>query len=410
MPSKIEWTGETWQISDGCSLESPGCFSCYAMDFAHRGLHERHRGLTVIGQRGPQNVGPVWTGEVRPFVGKLDQPLKWKRSKTIFVNSMSDIFHEKLPFEHIAAVFGIMAATPQHTYQVLTKRPKQALAFFAWLDEQAQAFLDHPSLLADHGQFAELIQCWSDVFNPGQHRVFTLDEMRVIVCIGFAELALTARDRAAAPADDLVAPYRQTAVLDEDPDLFAFPVWPLRNVWMGVSAEDQRWYDRRVGLLRQIPAALRWVSVEPQLGPIEMGRYRGAQPALPGTGVVARDVDWMVIGGESGRGARAFRLDWARSLLRQAKRQGVAVFIKQFGAQAYDTCEFCNGTGNGPFAGASEPLLCQTCGGLRELPVFAGVKGGEIELWPEELRVREFPVVAVVGLDAVEGVTMEASK
>jgi protein gp37 len=117
--SDIEWTDATWNLVRGCALVSPGCEKCYAMRFAHRfsGEGKRYEGLTVVGKHGPR-----WTGRARPAPEVLSDPLRWKRPRRIFVNSMSDLFHEDVTNEYIAAVFGVMAATPRHTYQILTKR------------------------------------------------------------------------------------------------------------------------------------------------------------------------------------------------------------------------------------------------------------------------------------------------
>lgn len=122
--SKIEWTGDTHQFVSGCGDESPGCANCYAKRQAYRmasnpnaKIQQRYRGLTVLRGNGPQ-----WTGEVRLLPEQLAVPLSQKKPRTIFVNSLSDTFHADIPDEYIAAMFGVMAATPQHTYQVLTKR------------------------------------------------------------------------------------------------------------------------------------------------------------------------------------------------------------------------------------------------------------------------------------------------
>lgn len=130
--SKIEWTGDTHQFVSGCEDASPGCAFCYAKRQAHRmgsnpnpKVQQRYRGLTVLRGNGPQ-----WTGEVRPLPEQLGVPLSQKRPRTIFVNSLSDTFHADIPDEYIAAMFGVMAATPRHTYQVLTKRAERMYRWF----------------------------------------------------------------------------------------------------------------------------------------------------------------------------------------------------------------------------------------------------------------------------------------
>lgn len=131
----IEWTDETWNPTRGCSrVDDDGCKNCYAMRFAHRfsAPGQRYEGLTRIGKRGVD-----WAGRAKLIPEQLAKPLNWRKPRRIFVDSMSDLFHESLPFEHIAAVFGVMAACPQHTFQVLTKRPKRAAEFFGWLGSEA---------------------------------------------------------------------------------------------------------------------------------------------------------------------------------------------------------------------------------------------------------------------------------
>ena len=320
----IEWTrspdgteGKTWNPVVGCSRVSAGCEHCYAERVAHRGMTEAHRGLTVLGKHGPR-----WTGEVRCLPERLDEPLRWRKPRRVFVNSMSDLFHEKVPFEYIAAVFGVMAAVRRHTFQVLTKRPARAAEFFAWLRSEHSA------------------QVWKEARKYPSHN-------------GYPPLT-----------------------------------WPLRNVWLGVSVEDQATADERIPVLLTLPAAVRWVSYEPALGPVNwrwVGAYGLEQDvlrfgALPRDGWV-RGLDWIVVGGESGPGARPFDLAWARSTIAQCRAAGVPVFVKQLGARPM-----------GPLRGlGGEPL--DTAGGM---PARVGLrlrdrKGGDPSEWPEDLRVREEP-------------------
>ena len=127
MSTEIAWTDETWNITVGCSRVSDGCTNCYAERFAHRGLRPEHRGLTVAGPKGPR-----WTGEVRCLPERLETPLRWRKPRRVFVDSMSDLFHEKVPDEFIDRVFAVMALCPQHTFQVLTKRPERMLEFLSY--------------------------------------------------------------------------------------------------------------------------------------------------------------------------------------------------------------------------------------------------------------------------------------
>jgi len=210
--SAIEWTEATWNPVTGCSKVSPGCAHCYAETFA-----ERWRGIP--GHAYEQGF------DLRLWPERLDQPLRWKRSRTIFVNSMSDLFHEDVPENFIAEVFDVMLRAPRHTFQILTKRHER-LAGLA------------PSL-----------------------------------------------------------------------------PWPS-NVWMGVSIENRR-FVHRADYLRQVPAAVRFISAEPLLGPLE--------------GLDLRGVDWLIAGGESGPRHRRVDEAWAIELRDRCVAEGVAFFFKQWG-------------------------------------------------------------------------------
>lgn len=305
----IEWTDAVWNPVVGCSRVSEGCRNCYAERFAHRGMSEQHRGLTQLSSRGPQ-----WTGEVRFLPEKLGEPLRWKKPRRVFVNSMSDLFHDKLSNEEIAAVFGVMAACPEHTFQVLTKRPRRMLEWF--------------------GSMAKLTEAAA-----------------ICACI----------------ARDAIGPLHVSkAVAFDRVQYGSAGQWPLPNVWLGVSAEDQRAADERIPLLLQAPAAVRFVSAEPLLGPIDFGlnlglrladgeMWSGSLPLL----------DWVIVGGETGPGARECDMAWVRSIVRQCRAHDVACFVKQLGAKPVGWAR--NGR---------PPVL-----------------GGQLETWPEDLQVRQFPEV-----------------
>ena len=212
--SRIEWTQATWNPVTGCSKVSPGCAHCYAETFA-----ERWRG----------DAGhPYEQGfDLRLWPERLDQPLKWKRPRLIFMNSMSDLFHEDVPDEFIGQVFEVMVEAKQHVFQVLTKR---------------------------HERLAELA-----------------------------------------------------------PQL----PWPT-NVWMGVSIENKRWV-RRADYLREVPAAVRFISAEPLLGRLD--------------GLDLEGIDWLIAGGESGHGHRPVSEDWIVELRDRCCREEVAFFFKQWGGR-----------------------------------------------------------------------------
>ncbi len=296
--STIEWTDATWNPITGCSIVSPGCTNCYAMKLAGTRLknHPTRAGLTK-----PSKAGPVWTGEVRFNEKALLEPLKWKRSRMIFVCAHGDLFHESVPDEWIDKVFAVMALCPQHTFQVLTKRSARMQAYCA-------------SKMAPHRQWH-----WMVAFNPAR--------------------------------DDV---YRREPFI---------PTWPLPNVWLGVSAERQQEADARVPDLLATPAAVRFVSLEPLLGPIDLRNHRvcdqcdmsparlwrgdpSADPSIiwddwkcplhydPSggcDGVLKSGLDWVIVGGESQHGSRPMHPDWARSLRDQCVAAGVPFFFKQWG-------------------------------------------------------------------------------
>jgi protein gp37 len=286
----ISWTDTTWGPIRGCSKVSAGCAHCYAESMAARFCGEGmpYHGLIRNGH---------WSGDVRFVADKLDQPLRWKRPRRIFVNSMSDLFHESLANEQIAAVFGVMAACPQHTFQVLTKRAKRMAEWFAWLE--SHPYWSHPlqDALCEH---------------PGPLPGLDADD----------EGATLAREVGGRN-------------------------WPLPNVHIGVSCENQQTADERIPLLLQCPAAVRWVSAEPLLGQIEINGALGLWNGKPSDGYCGgcrvhgdfnhsgicerRKLDWVVVGGESGPHARPMHPDWARSIRDQCKAAGTPFHFKQLG-------------------------------------------------------------------------------
>ena len=324
----IAWCDETWNPIRGCSRVSAGCTSCYAERQAARfaGPGQPYHGLAVV-----TPAGPRWTGEVRLVTERLADPLRWKRQRRIFVNSMSDLFHEKLTNEEIAAVFGVMAAAPQHVFQVLTKRAKRMREWFVWNGEAGV-----------HGCRAVAAEY---IGEPDKYPLLYPP--------------LDPRDRSE-------------------------PTWPLPNVWLGVSAEDQPAADERVPELLACPAAVRWVSYEPALGPIDFRPWLGQLGELGAwTGFGAR-LDWIVVGGESGPGARPFDVALARSTIAACKAAGVACFVKQFGAKpfAWDAPPNC-------------PQWTEACESHAHALRLRDRKGGDMAEWPAELRVREWPATGV---------------
>ena len=297
----IEWTEATWNPITGCSLASPGCTNCYAMQLAGTRLaHIPSRaGLTRAAKHGA-GFRPVWTGEVRFNEEFLTQPLRWKRPRMIFVCAHGDLFHESVPDEWIDRIFAVMALCPQHTFQVLTKR-----------SARMREYLSNPLRAGIVQTVVDNWECEDDC-----------------------------------PFGDAHAPW----VIDP---------WPLPNVWLGVSVEDQLRADERIPDLLATPAAVRWISAEPLLGPVDLGVAWHGESALdsycwgdcawcenghpPLTNChLGRQseaehlkdrsgLDWVVVGGESGPKARPMHPDWARALRDQCAAAGVPFFFKQWG-------------------------------------------------------------------------------
>lgn len=258
--TKIEWTEASWNPTIGCSKVSAGCDHCYAIGVVHRAMQPAHVGLTIAreGER------PDWTGEIRYVPERLDQPLKWKRSRKIFVNSLSDLFHPDLlnlrttdrfghDFPVLAEIVAVMVRAEWHTFQVLTKRP-QIMA----------SVLRHP--------------------------MFKLDVNAILLRDGHPVMpgGMSGTDTA----------------------------WPA-HIWWGTSIDEDR-YSFRANHLRDTPAAVRFLSLEPLLG---------ALPSLDLTGI-----DWVIVGGESGPGARPMHPAWVRDLRDRCVKAGIPYFFKQWGS------------------------------------------------------------------------------
>lgn len=290
--SSIEWTDATWNPVRGCKKVSPGCKLCYAEAFA-----ERFRG--VAGHPYEHGFDPMLVP------GKLDEPLRMKAPRKIFVNSMSDLFGEFVPNKYIAACFAVMAAAKQHTFMVLTKRAERLVDWLGWLSK-------------GHWPTATMQCCARDY--------------GVSVDIG--------RD--------------------------AF--MPLSNVRVGVSVEDKKYGLPRIEHLRHLKQfETRFLSIEPLLEDL-------GQLDLWG-------IHWVIIGGESGHGARECRAEWMRNIVRQCREQHVPVFVKQGGAAFSDEQ-------NG-IVGRSVKVPKETQGlvALR----MKDRKGGDLLELPPDLRIREMP-------------------
>lgn len=268
--SKIEWTDATWNVVIGCDKVSPGCDHCYAVRTAHR-MQANPNPVISAAYAGTEADGD-WTGRVNLVENRLDLPLKWRRPRRIFVNAQSDLFHDQVPDEFIARVWAVMASAPRHTFQVLTKR---------------------------HGRMRSLLS------SPHFVELFDREWCRI-------------PDWAPRWPDPDFIPAGHTYHLGDG---------PLSNVWLGVSVEDQKRADLRVPALLDTPAAVRWLSCEPLLGPVDLD----TQPWRPIGSDLPR-LDWIVAGGESGPGSRPMHPDWARSLRDQCDVAGVPFLFKQWGS------------------------------------------------------------------------------
>ncbi len=268
----IQWTDTTWNPTTGCDRISPGCDNCYALTLAKRlkGM-EIARGATrpkYQNDGNPVTSGPGFALTEHPVT--LTEPYTWKKPRRVFVNSMSDLFHARVPVEFITDVWRVMEKTPQHTYQILTKRAARL-----------------PRVLD-----------------------------RVHDALGLTE--------------------------------------PLSNVWLGTSIESND-YVNRADALRHADAAIRFVSAEPLIGSL---------PDLNLDGI-----DWLIIGGESGAGARPLNVQWVRDLLAETDTTGTAPFVKQLGSV----------------------WARDTAWGGKTVHGHGDTKGGNPDYWPADLRVREYP-------------------
>jgi protein gp37 len=315
--TNIEWTDSTWNPVIGCRHVAEGCRHCYAETMSKR--------LAAMGQKDYASIltlpsatepGGKFNGKAVTRPETLAEPLRWKKPRMVFVNSMSDLFHEDVPFEFIAAVFGVMAACPQHTFQVLTKRPARALEFYEWADQ--------------------------NIGEPDYYLPFT---------------------------GKYGMPEGRINEISAD--------WPLKNVWLGVSAAHQPDADALIPILLKCPAAVRFVSAEPLVEKLDFAFDHECGdpphwrcPPIP---------DWVIVGGESGPGARPCDIAWVRSIVEQCKSAGVPCFVKQLGADVR-----CKPAEAWP-AGTKWFVDGVNRVGLHDR------KGGDPSEWPEDLRAREFP-------------------
>lgn len=303
----IEWTEATWNPIAGCSLLSPGCTNCFAMRIAARLARIEATAPIYAGLTHPSKAGPVWTGRIEVNEKALLEPLRRRKPTMYFVNSMSDLFHESVPDETIDRIFAAMALCPQHTLQVLTKRSARMREYM----QAAKSRIFYTAL--------EMAPVGRDISGAG-----------LVFAIGGSGSG--------------------------------FDKWPLPNVWLGVSVEDQKRADERIPDLLATPAAVRFLSCEPLLGPVDLesawhgenalqsdcwGECRWCDENFPPlhncqwnrqSEAESRKgrsgIDWVIVGGESGPGARPMHPDWARALRDQCAAADVPFFFKQWGQWA----------------------------------------------------------------------------
>lgn len=270
--TRIEWADSVWNPVTGCTPISEACENCYAKRMSKR----------LAGRCGYPKDEPF---RVTLHPDRLEQPLRWKKPRRVFVPSMGDLFHDDVPFMAIAKIFGVMHSCKQHVFMVLTKRPERMKEFFEWF----------------------------------------------------------------------VGPEWRGAWAHEYP-----------HVWLGVTAENQQRADERIPILLQIPAAVRFVSVEPMLGVVDLVAALDAaigiegKVEIPAVDGIDNWLHWVICGGETGPGARPTHPDWVRSLVLQCKNAGVPIFVKQMGS-VWAKAHSSDRASNRP------------------------------EEWPEDLRIRELP-------------------
>ena len=300
--SDAERTDAAWDPIVGCSVISPGCENCYAMPAAYQ-LGQDPRASQYKGLLDTVDSRPVWNGKVRLDRAALDKPLRWHGPRRIFVPSMGDLFHEGVPDLWIDKVLAVMAMAEQHQFHVLTKRASRLHGYFTQLT---------PSMV--EGRLHDMLS----------------DRWFRYMGIDFIEPSPEARKA------------RQDR-------LHSRGGWPLPNVQLGVSTEDQERAEERIPYLLETPAAVRFIRAEPLLGPIDLEDVLrqgvGASTHVDKAGVERCDLtgerttvlDRVIVGGELGQGARPLRPDWAEAIRRQCVEAGVAFHVAQWGeAAAYD--------------------------------------------------------------------------
>lgn len=341
MSTGIQWTDETWNpIRAGrpveyggpergwhCERVSPGCEHCYAET-----LNVKRFGTGLGYIRSSREKVNIYLDEKT-----LTAPLHWRKPRRVFVCSMTDLFGEWVPDEMLDRMFAVMALAQRHTFQILTKRPERQREYLAGGAQQ---------------RIAEQIR----------HNEF------------WSKNELYREDWASAVEGDAAAVHGNQ--------------WPIGHIWLGVSVEDQQRADERIPVLLETPAAVRFLSCEPLLGALRIDEIRGPDgyEYLPLRGMESPEprLHWVIVGGESGPGARPFDLAWARSIVAQCKAANVAVFVKQLGRRPFEEVN------------RAKPVWMPQSVTIDADDRFhyyrtANAHGSDMSEWPADLRVREFP-------------------
>jgi protein gp37 len=404
--SDIEWTGRTNNVLAGCTPQSPGCRNCYAEGSCHRfhdhyegkpGLvqirspRQKHEGLTFVKKDSDGNslgLGARWTGEIRCLPHKLLDPLSWARGGYIFANSVSDLFHSHLVEcefgrHFIAAYFGLMIVTPQHTYQLLTKQPDMAIKWYAWVAAEAEREGCSIPEFCVRELYKELaraaVEC--EATEPKWTEKFVAAALEVGLRWKFASgeaikpidiLSPTGEVSSWAPTKRAIAKLRRHHAHEIDRN-----AWPQKNIHVGASVEDRK-RTGRIDQLRQIPAVLRFLSIEPLLEDIADLLNLGG-------------IGWVLVGGESGQHARPCALEWLERIIATCRKQDVAVFVKQLGAYVVSEHRAADNVEHavkllGEVARKMWPASRWLWrAGLKD------AKGGDWDEWDDNLRIREMP-------------------
>lgn len=325
MSTKIEWAGETWNPVTGCTRVSDACTNCYI----ERQIPMRSKGRFFRDAGGNRSNEIGSTTGVMLHPERLNHALLRRRKPTrIFVCSMADLFHEAVPDGFIAQVFTAMAHAPQHTFIVLTKRSARMRSFLTrWYDNTGDAEV-----------------AWGGGGLPPMPR--GPEAVRAVYSSPRAKIFADMLDSMGTPPEGAAYP-----LYDWQEGQVWWPRWPLLNVWVGVTAESQKWADIRIPDLLETPAAVRWVSYEPATGPLDLAIVPGQRRPLS-----VPSVDWLVCGGETGPGSRPMHPGWVRTIRDQCVRAGIPFFFKQWG----DWCEHPLGTHRISWGGGwgSNPATC----------------------------------------------------